>query len=235
MNEDLFAVNESRPTAVDIVIDKVKELLISKKLKPGELIPSESALAESLKVSRSSVREALKMLSAYGVVEIKRGAGTFISSASNKRMFDFSLFQLLVQENDYTSLTQVRGILEEGIVKLVIQFATDDELTVMQKKNNEFLAELSKPDVSSEKVSELDMQYHCLMSKYSHNNIMENIYNFVIGLFAPTMNPTHVVVPESHRLLQQAIEARDEEIAVEQVRSHIEIWKKTHESIIDKQ
>ena len=231
MSEDLFVVNESRPTAVDIVIDKVKELLIKKKLKPGEMIPSESALAESLKVSRSSVREALKMLSAYGVIEIKRGAGTFISSASNKRMFDFSLFQLLVQEEDYTSLTQVRGVLEEGIVKLVIQFATDDELAVMEEKNNEFLTELAKPGASLEKVSELDIQYHRLMSKYSHNSIMENIYNFVIGLFAPTINPINSIVPDSHRLLQQAIVARDEEKAVEQARSHIAIWIKSHEAL----
>ena len=74
--EDIFAIQDSRPSAVDVVIEKIKELLIERKLSPGEMIPSESVLAESLKVGRGSVREALKVLSAYGVVEIKSGAGT---------------------------------------------------------------------------------------------------------------------------------------------------------------
>jgi GntR family transcriptional regulator, transcriptional repressor for pyruvate dehydrogenase complex len=231
--EDYFLVNESRPTAVDVVIDRIKELLIAKKLKPGELIPSESALAEGLKVSRSSVREALKILSAYGVIEIRRGDGTYISSASNKRMFDVSLFQLLVQDHDYRSLTQVRAILEEGIVKLVVKFATDEELEIMARKNEEFLDELEKPDVLPERVSQLDIEYHRLMSKYSHNSIIENIYNFVIGLFAPTMHPIHPSVPDSHRQLQKALNDRDEERAVEQARNHIRVWMETHEAFVE--
>lgn len=229
--EDIFAVNEGRPSAVDVVIEKIKELLIEKKLSPGEMIPSESALAESLKVGRGSVREALKVLSAYGVIEIKRGAGTYISSASNKKLFDSSLFQILVQEHDYTSLTQVRALLEEGIVKLVIEYATDEELAAMEKINNLLLEELAKPEVSIQTASKLDIQYHRLMGKYSHNSIVENIYNFIIGLFAPTMNPIHETVPDSHRKLHQAIMDRDPVLAVEQARNHIQTWIISHKAV----
>ncbi len=78
--DDMFAVDEKRLSSVEIVVEKVKELLISQKLKPGDMIPSEMDLAEGLKVSRSSVREAVKILTAYGVLEIRRGSGTFLMS-----------------------------------------------------------------------------------------------------------------------------------------------------------
>lgn len=225
----LFAVEDNRPSAVLVVIDKIKELLIEQKLKPGEMIPSESVLAENLKVGRGTVREALKILSAYGVIEIRRGTGTYISSASNRRLFDPSLFQILVQERDYKVLTQVREILEEGIVKLVIQFATAEDLAELDRTATLFLAELSLPSPSIEAAKGFDIQYHRLLGKYAHNHIIENIYNFVIELFAPTIHPIHRGVYEAHRDLHQAIMRQDEVGALEAVWRHTEIWVKSHE------
>lgn len=222
--DDIFAVSNSRPSAVDGVIEKIKELLIERKLTPGDMIPNETSLAESLKVGRGTVREALKILSAYGVVEIKQGHGTYISSASNKRLFSPQLFQILVQDRDYKSLTQVRELLEEGIVKLVINSATDEELQQLQDSMETFLGELSKVDVSYKKAGEYDLRYHLMLAKYSHNSIVENIYTFVLELFAKTINPVHKGVTDVHTRMQKAIMARDTDAAVEAVRDHIQIW-----------
>jgi GntR family transcriptional repressor for pyruvate dehydrogenase complex len=226
--KDKFAVNEERPSAVLMVIDKIKDLLIQKKLSPGELIPSEGVLAESLKVGRGTIREALKILSAYGVIEIKRGAGTYISSASNKRLFDSSLFQILVQEQDYGTLTQVRELLEEGIVKLVIQFATEEDLASLEAAMVAFLGELEKPAPSVSAAGKFDIEYHRLLGKYSHNAIIENIYGFVIELFAPTISPTHSGVHEVHEDLHRAIMRRDAEGALGAIRRHTQIWIESH-------
>lgn len=229
--EDIFAVNERRPSAVEVVIDKIKELLIEEKLKPGQMIPSEGALAESLQVGRGSVREAVKILVAYGVLEIRRGSGTYISSASNKRLFDSHLFQILVQERDYQSLTQVRELLEEGIVKLVIQFATDEDLVALDKAMNLFLGELRKENPSKQLASAYDIAYHRLLGKFSHNPIVENIYNFVIELFAPTINPIHRGVYEAHQHLHEAIMKRDSSKAVQLVHQHTATWIASHLSL----
>lgn len=225
---DKFAVESERPSAVLMVIDKIRELLIQRKLSPGELIPSETALAESLKVGRGTIREALKILSAYGVIEIKRGAGTYISSASNKRLFDSSLFQILVQERDYGTLTQVRELLEEGIVKLVIQFGTESDFADLDVAMARFLAELDKPVPSVSDAGKYDIAYHRLLGKYSHNAIVENIYGFVIELFLPTISPTHRGVHEAHQALHSAIMRRDPEAALKAVRRHTEIWIESH-------
>jgi DNA-binding FadR family transcriptional regulator len=232
---DLFAVEDSRPSAVLVVIDKIKELLIEEKLKPGEMIPSESVLAESLKVGRGSVREALKILSAYGVIEIRRGKGTYISSASNRRIFDSSLFQILVQERDYDVLTQVRRIIEEGIVKLVIQSATEEDLRQLDDAASRFLTELSKPDASPERAKQFDLQYHRMLGKLSHNPIIENIYDFIIVLFTPTINPIHSGVYEVHRDLQAAIMAKDVARALADVGRHTDIWIQAHDEMATKE
>lgn len=225
---DMFEIDENRPSAVFVVIDKIKALLIEQKLKPGDLIPSESVLAESLKVGRGTVREALKILSAYGVVEIRRGTGTFVCSASSKRLFDSALFQILVQDRDYKTLTQVREILEEGIVKLVIQCATPEDLALLDSAATDFLAELAVQGGPRDLSKNYDIQYHRLLGSISHNPIIENIYAFVIELFAPTINPIHQGVFEVHRDLHSAIMRHDEAAAIEAVIRHTAIWIESH-------
>lgn len=226
--EELFTIEEKRPSSVEIVIEKIKALLIEQKLKPGDMIPSESVLADSLKVGRGSVREAVKILSAYGVLEIRRGSGTFVAAASNKRLFDAHLYQILVQERDYESLTQIRELLEEGIVKLVIESATDEDLALLDEAMQSFLAELSRQPSSPEKANELDIAYHRLLGKLSHNPIVERIYSFVIELFTPTINPIHAGVYEAHSNLHQAIMERNTEAAVSSVREHTQTWVESH-------
>ncbi len=224
----MFAVNGKRLSSVEIVVEKIKELLIKQKLKPGDMIPSEMVLAENLQVSRSSVREAVKILSAYGIIEIRRGSGTFISTASNKRLFDPHLFQILVQERDYHSLTQVRDLLEEGVVQLVVENADEEDFILLEDAMQELLGELNKKDISREKANQYDLQYHQLLGKFSHNPIVENIYNFIIELFAPTINPIHEGVYEAHKNLHQAIMDRDANKAVECVKYHTSIWIASH-------
>jgi len=83
---------------------------------------------------------------------------------------------------------------------------------------------LAKPDASAQHAGSLDLRYHRLLARFSHNSIVENIYNFVIELFTKTINPIHVGVAEVHQRLHQAIMDRDADKAVEAVREHTAIW-----------
>lgn len=68
----LFKTNK-RESAVDIVVNNIKQLLVEQKLKPGDRLPNELEISEGLGVSRGSVREAMKILSAFGLVDVKVG------------------------------------------------------------------------------------------------------------------------------------------------------------------
>ena len=89
-SKNVTTLFEKKPklSAVDLVIDSIKSILIHKKILPGDLLPSEQALAESLGVGRGSVREALKILDAFGIVEIIHGDGTYIATSANKKILN---------------------------------------------------------------------------------------------------------------------------------------------------
>lgn len=226
VDEDIFLKAHERPSTVDVVIDRIKDLLINQKLMPGDLIPSEQVLADKLGVSRGSVREAMKILNAFGVVEIKRGSGTFISHASNKKLFDSLLFQMLVDERSYQNLIEIRGMMELFIVRMLIKKASDEELASLDDKFKQFEKALANPLSTEKECNDLDISYHRMMGAFCHNPILENMYSFIVDLFVPTIHSRTEGTAEIHRNLQSAINSRNEELAIEYMMNHTQIWSK---------
>jgi GntR family transcriptional regulator, transcriptional repressor for pyruvate dehydrogenase complex len=220
--DDLFKIDVKRKSAVDVVVDRIKLLLIEKKLKPGDLIPSENVLAQSLKVSRSSIREAMKILAAYGIVEVRRGAGTYISSSANHKIFDPLLFQILVSDPDYKSLIEVRELMEKGIVDLILKNANEDDYKRLDKAMKEFDLIESMNPVDRKEGDAADIKYHRVMGEISHNKIVSNIYYFVIDLFSPTINSS--IGYKTHKAMHEAIMKKDYESAMEMVKIHTSVW-----------
>ncbi len=223
---NLFEVSEERKSAVDTVVDRIKELLIGRKLRPGDLIPSENVLAENLKVSRGSIREAMKILSAYGIVEVKRGSGTSISTKVNRKLFDPLLFEILVSDYDYTELVEVRDTMERGIIRQVIASATEEELAGLERVMESFDRVYEQDPEDLESNNRHDIMYHKLLAEITHNSLYINIYGFIIELFAPTINGTSG--HEIHRNLHRAIMTRDEEDALRHLTEHTRFWSSHH-------
>ena len=220
--KDLFEIEHHRKSAVEIVVDKIKQLLLEKKLNPGDLIPSETVLADSLKVSRGSIREAMKILSALGVVEIKRGAGTFISTSFNKKLFDPLLFKILVSNSDHKELIEIRRLMEKGIVALILENASEEDFWQLEKAQKEFDEVEKKFPGDKEKGDEKDIYYHRVMGEITHNKIASSIYNFIIDLFAPTIDSA--VGYDAHRAMHQAIMKKDYDRAMLSVEEHLKAW-----------
>lgn len=223
--DDLFKVEEQRKSAVDIVVDRIKLLLTEKKLKPGDMIPSETVLAQSLQVSRGSIREAMKILSAYGIIEVRRGAGTFISSSANQKNFDPLLFRILVSEPDYKSLIEIRELMEHGVVDLIFKNATEEDYQKLEKAMKNFDEIESTEPVNRQRGDSADIEYHRIMGEITHNQIVSNIYNFIIDLFTPTINSS--VGYETHKAMHRAIMDKDYEKAMGMVRVHTGVWSST--------
>lgn len=220
----IFKIEEPRISAVDTVVEKIKSLLIEKRLNPGDLIPSETVLSEQLGVSRGSIREAMKILSAYGVVEIRRGAGTYISDSSNKKIFDPLLFKILVSNAEYSELIEIRQMMEKGVVDLLIKNASDEDINQLVRCMKEFDEAEAQTPRDRDLADQLDLKYHRLMGELTHNHIVENIYNFVIDLFAPTINSD--LGYREHKQMHDAIVARDFDKAMKAVEDHTNAWTK---------
>ena len=87
--------------------------LIARDLRPGDRLPSENQLARQLEVSRPSVREALSALQALGIVESRKGQGTFVRSVGLESAIRRDLAGLLLLESDWREV-QVTPILQDG-------------------------------------------------------------------------------------------------------------------------
>ncbi|HOV38267.1 MAG TPA: FadR/GntR family transcriptional regulator [Spirochaetales bacterium] len=213
-------------STVDMVVEKIKTLLIEQKLKPGDMLPSENVLAESLKVSRGSVREAMKILSSFGIVEIRRGDGTYITTSVNKKIFNPLLFKILVDTRDYRELIELRAMMERGIVDLVIRNASDEDLEELGKALHR-MEELSvtEKDGHTER-DKADLEYHKTLGKLCKNSMVSNIYSFVMELFAPTINATYGL--ELHVRLYNALKERNIDAAEGIINEHTRVWCKVN-------
>lgn len=214
-----------RISAVDLVIAQVKDMLIGGQLKAGDMLPTENSLAQMCRVSRGSVREAMKILNAYGIIDIRRGEGTFVCEKPSKFMFNPLLFQILVKDYDMASLVEIRQIIETGVMQLVIHYATDQEIQELERVNQEFTREMEAyPNSSLERMRELDIRFHRMTGEYSHNSLLREIYSFIIDLFEPSIDPTRPGVADNHRGMVAALKRRDEQGALEYLKKHTRTW-----------
>ena len=93
------------PSVVQQVIDSLTEAMIQKELRPGDKIPTETELSESLGVARNSVREAIKILVFLGVLEIRRPEGTFVCNGFSESMINPMIYGIILNQGDsYDSL-----------------------------------------------------------------------------------------------------------------------------------
>src|ERR671937_86722 len=144
-----------RRKTYELVADQLTEEISAKRLKPGDLLPTERELVSSYRVGRSSIREALRMLESRGLIRAN-GNGTF-SVAPYRTTLDHSLDLLVaVAEADYGELFEVRKILEGETAALAAQRRTRDDLRRMSDAVVAMEAGLG----SEEQFIEADLRFH---------------------------------------------------------------------------
>ena len=213
---------KTKVSAVDLVIDSIKNILIQKKILPGDLLPSEQALADSLGVGRGSVREALKILDAFGIVEIIHGDGTYIATSANKKIFDPLIYSMIIANTDSNELIQLREMVEMGVINTIIDHAKDEDIRKLQIVHEEYEELGKRGETDTAVLNACDLKFHRTMAALTNNHLIENMYNFVIDIFAPTINASFGL--ERHRKIMTAIANRDKAAAMAAEHDHTATW-----------
>jgi len=219
-----------RRSAVETVIDTIERLILTKRLRPGDRLPSEFELTRTLATSRGSIREAIKILSSFGVLEIRRGDGTYVSQSLSQRLFDHLLFQMILSDPDKRMLKEIRELIEIGIVKLVLANAVEEDLRVVGREVDRMAAKVKEKDPDPKSLTELDLAFHRAVARATKNELIQRIYDFTLDLFAPSIEETHrnkrkgLNALRCHRKILQGLVARDAAGAEAAVRESIEQW-----------
>jgi DNA-binding FadR family transcriptional regulator len=205
----------------DRVVDELLHLIRERNYGAGEKLPNEYELSAQLGVSRNTIREAVRALASRNIVDIRQGAGTFISQ--KKGVADdplgFSLMEdrrKLVQD-----LLQIRCIIEPQIAALAAQNGTPEDIDVLGRLCEEVEALIRQRRDFMEK----DRDFHTQLASCSRNMVMSNLIPVIcegITLFASTVvEQEYEQTVKSHREIYEAVRDRRAADAQEAMLFHL--------------
>lgn len=163
---------------VQQVIDQLTGAMIKRQLKPGDKLPPEMELASSFGVGRNTVREAVKILISFGVLEIRRPEGTFVSKGFSHHMIDPLLYGIILEQTDeLEELKELREGIDDVVLRLAIEKAEKKDLQAISEALEELRQELDKSDV--QRIFEADNAFHESIAAAAHNKLYLKIADLV--------------------------------------------------------
>lgn len=210
------------------IIEHIKNALINKDLKAGDKLPTENELAESFGVSRTAVREAFKMLVAIGVAEIRQGDGTYITKDISSPVIDPLIFSLILEERTPHELLEVRKMIEVGILEVLLNKVTDEDIQRMEEAIKELKDSYENGETNRDVLTSLDLKFHYAFAEATHNPSIEKIAKTIWDVFILSIKKS-VSIERAyvhHEQILEAIKKRDRKAAREAIRVSLEIWEK---------
>lgn len=205
----------------ELIADKIQTMIrVEKKYKPGEKIPNEYELAEKLKVSRTTIREAVKILVSNKILEVRRGLGTFVLEESEK---ESSLNLLLEKAVSVHDLYEIRLIVEPKAAYYAAQRANDMEIEHIL----EIGRQIEKKIHDNEDRTQEEMTFHRLIAKATHNEFISQLMPVIyegIGKGVLLSENNQMAIESTlndHRMIVEFLKARNSEGAEEAMKIHI--------------
>ena len=165
-------------SVVQQVIDRLTYAMIYKELRPGDKLPTEMELAASFGVGRNSIREAIKILVSFGVLDIRRPEGTFVANGFSDKMINPLLYGIILDQSDsIDSLKELREWVDFGILELAMEKAEPEDLFQLEEQLDKLLTEIDKGD--AEKIFVADDEFHEAISTAAHNSLLAQIAKLV--------------------------------------------------------
>jgi GntR family transcriptional repressor for pyruvate dehydrogenase complex len=207
---------EATVALTDEAIDKIKSMITSGELGPGDRLPRETDLAERLGLSRNSLREAVKALSMIRVLDVRQGDGTYVTSLEPDLLLDALSFVVDFHRDDTVlQFLEVRRILEPAATALAATRMSDADVARLQAVLDELGAE---PAIESLVAN--DLEFHRLIAAGSGNAVLCSLID---GLSGPTTRAriwrgltqegAAARTREQHQAIVDAIAARRPDLA----------------------
>ena len=201
-------MNEYLPLR-DVVFNTLRQAILRGELKPGERL-MEIALSNRLGVSRTPVREAIRMLELEGLVIMIPRKGAQVAQ---------------ITEQDMIDVLEVRLGLEELAVRFACERITDEELEKLGEAVQEFEESITNADLSA--LAEADVKFHEIIYQATHNqrlvqiinNIREQMYRYRIEYLKDVESRKRLL--KEHYAIWAALKNRDKDNAVKYICTHI--------------
>jgi len=220
---------------VDRVVNEIETQIREGRLVPGMMLPPERELCEQLGVSRTALREAVRMLVSRGLLETRPGVGTTVRLLTSDHITQ-PLSMMLSQAGpiNLDHLNQVRQILDVEIARLAAREATTEDLDRLQ----EIYQDMIEVDNDHEAFNELDAEFHHVMAEITHNPLLvllqdsirdaiQSVRELVVGY--PEL--VAVVLPDHEQILKY-IREKDAGEAGKAMRAHLEHARSIQKAVL---
>lgn len=214
MAENLFeTVKENEVPLAEQAADQIRQLIIDRQLSHGEKLPNEFELAEQLNVGRGTVREAVKLLVARNVLEIRRGRGTFVARHTGVVNDPLGFAYMPDQLRLAHELLDIRLNVEPWVASMAAQQATDQDVAELRQ----LCAEIEHLIQTGQNHLQQDEALHVRIARCTQNRVVSKllpVITYSVQLFGKlTDRRIYQETIETHRQIVDAIAAHDPETA----------------------
>lgn len=207
----------------NLIISKLRELIIHKNLEPGDKLPSERVLAEKFHVSRRNVKEAIAKLESHNLVKSIPQAGTFLANIGQTALIGIIENILVLKEDDFKSLVETRVLLELKTAKLAAERRTKKDLKLIEQKLNKY----KKKALKGEDAIQEDLLFHLAIAKASNNSTIYTLMVQITPKLLSVFEYNRIVNKEKHLGQGNGNTAAPTaaKIAVKEVQRHVAIYE----------
>lgn len=226
MTDYLESIKVERESISRKIIRRILKHIKKVGLKPGDKLPSEKELMEKMEVGRSSIREALHALVTVDILETKPGKGYYVKRKSNIFCLPggSELAEVLIEEQDFMALIEVRKFLEKKTAVLACRRATEDDIEKVKRIMDEIRDAVDK----EENISDITVNLHLALAEATKNPIMVQLLDQIVPLIvtkARLMELPPEKDMEIHDGVAKALENRNEEELKDWVDEHLDYLK----------
>jgi GntR family transcriptional repressor for pyruvate dehydrogenase complex len=212
---------------------QIQELVVSSQLVPGDKLPPERELAARYGVSRTAVREALKLLQERGFIEARTGSGSFVAKPGIASVTSSISLVSQMRRGTLGDLLEARLCLEGYISRLAVERATEDDIAVIEDTVSAMRRALSE---DPHRYIDIDLDFHTALASASHNPFFVILSASLIDLIQ-SVRRVSVGVPGSmaraqafHEGILACLKSRDAPRAQKLVADHLEQFRQDLEA-----
>ncbi len=211
----------------DVLPEKIAQSLLTlikeKQLRPGDRLPPERELAAMMKVSRPSLREALRALQIMNIIDNRQGSGTYVTSLEPERLVEHLDIIFTLNDSTYFELFQARRILEVGASELAARTITDEEIGELEICLDKAADSIGDPEV----FLEIDLDLHRRIVEATRNKILALFMRSIsqLSIYSRRRTGEHIDMRrqtiDDHRAIVQALKSRDPAAARHAMLDHL--------------
>lgn len=206
-----FGTSMDRNSVALQLLERIKGALIRGELQPGDYLPSEAELTHSLGIGKSSVREAIKMLQAIGIVEVKRGQGTVICREPGASVVDPMAFGMILARGMTRDVLEFRKIFEPAYTLQAMHNARPEDHASIQQTIDAMALAIG----NGAQTAQHDVAFHRAILQATHNPMTIRVGETLIQLIEAALETSMQVKPEvalkDHKAIYATFLACDEE------------------------